>query len=338
MMNCRDGIPSKKLTGLFAVGLLAACSGEPVEQSSEAFSSMADVHNDPDVISDTADIDQLLIEQDPDGNWMASVFDADTVLLEREIPASNTVDGIEVASEARERKAYFGDLHVHTGYSFDGYAMGTIATPYDAYKFAQGEAIKNPGGFDMQLSRPLDFYAVTDHAMFLGLAKASAEVANEFSKTPFSKPYNGLNSPGNFGTDFLSNLRRLGTFAGFLPGAVTGIRSGTIDRGEVLEIARSAWLDSVNAADMSNDPGRFTALVGYEYTSSTEDMGNLHRNVIFRDSARLPREPFSRFHSVNPEDLWDWMDALRAKGVESLAIPHNSNGSNGQMFLSLIHI
>ena len=332
MMNCRGGIPSKQLTGLFAVGLLAACSGEPVEQSSEAFSSMADVHNDPDVISDTADIDQLLIEQDPDGNWMASVFDADTVLLEREIPASNTVDGIEVASEARERKAYFGDLHVHTGYSFDGYAMGTIATPYDAYKFAQGEAIKNPGGFDMQLSRPLDFYAVTDHAMFLGLAKASAEVANEFSKTPFSKPYNGLNSPGNFGTDFLSNLRRLGTFAGFLPGAVTGIRSGTIDRGEVLEIARSAWLDSVNAADMSNDPGRFTALVGYEYTSSTEDMGNLHRNVIFRDSARLPREPFSRFHSVNPEDLWDWMDALRAKGVESLAIPHNSNGSNGQMF------
>ena len=116
MMNCRDGIPSKKLTGLFALGLLAACSGEPVEQSSEAFSSMADVHNDPDVISDTADIDQLLIEQDPDGNWMASVFDADTVLLEREIPASNTVDGIEVASEARERKAYFGDLHVHTGY------------------------------------------------------------------------------------------------------------------------------------------------------------------------------------------------------------------------------
>ena len=189
-MNCRDGIPSKKLTGLFAVGLLAACSGEPVEQSSEAFSSMADVHNDPDVISDTADIDQLLIEQDPDGNWMASVFDADTVLLEREIPASNTVDGIEVASEARERKAYFGDLHVHTGYSFDGYAMGTIATPYDAYKFAQGEAIKNPGGFDMQLSRPLDFYAVTDHAMFLGLAKASAEAANEFSKRPFSKPYN----------------------------------------------------------------------------------------------------------------------------------------------------
>ena len=86
MMNCRDGIPSKKLTCLFAIGGLAACSGEPVEQSSEAFSSMADVHNNPDVIADTADIDQLLIDQDPDGNWMASVFDADTVLLERGDP------------------------------------------------------------------------------------------------------------------------------------------------------------------------------------------------------------------------------------------------------------
>ena len=146
MLNPRDGNPSKKLTVLFALGLLTACSGEPVEQSSEAFSAMADVHNNPDVIADTADIDQLLMEQDPDGNWMASVFDADTVLLERGIHASDYVEGDEVSSEARERKAYFGDLHVHTGYSFDGYAMGTIATPYDAYKFAQGEAIKNPGG------------------------------------------------------------------------------------------------------------------------------------------------------------------------------------------------
>ena len=83
MMNCRDGISSKKLALLIAIGGLAACSGEPVEQSSEAFSAMADVHNNPDVIASTAEIDQLLIDQDPTGNWMASVFDADTVLLER---------------------------------------------------------------------------------------------------------------------------------------------------------------------------------------------------------------------------------------------------------------
>ena len=332
MLRSCDVFAAKKLVLLVSLAGLAACSGEPVEQSSEAFSRMADVHNDPAVISGTADIDRLLIEQDPDGNWAAAVFDADTELLERDALVQEAPQSNEPSAARGDRNAFFGDLHVHTGYSFDGYAMGTIATPYDAYKFARGEAIKNPGGFDMQLSRPLDFYAVTDHAMFLGLAKASAESVNDFSKTDFAKPYNDLNAPENFGTDFFSSLRRLGTFAQFLPSAVSGIRAGNVDGTEVQEIARSAWLDTINAADASNDPGRFTALVGYEYTSSTEDMGNLHRNVIFKRSNRLPREPFSRFHSPNPEDLWDWMDELRSKGVESLAIPHNSNGSNGQMF------
>ncbi|MBL6694585.1 MAG: DUF3604 domain-containing protein [Luminiphilus sp.] len=331
MWNCRDGISSKKLALLIAVGGLAACSGEPVEQSSEAFSAMADVHNNPDVIASTAEIDQLLIDQDPAGNWMASVFDADTVLLERGgLDETATAEGDTPVPQGRT--AFYGDLHVHTEYSFDGYAMGTQATPYDAYRFAKGEAITNPGGFEMQLSRPLDFYAVTDHAMFLGLAKASAETVTEFSKNDFAAPYHGLNDPHNYDTDFFSMIKRLGTFATFLPRTVGSIRSGEIERGEVLGVIRSAWEDIIAAADEHNDPGNFTTFVAYEYTASTQDMGNLHRNVIFKGSDRLPREPFSRFHSVNPEDLWDWMDDLRAMGVESLSIPHNSNGSNGQMF------
>ena len=327
----RHGIPAKKLAFIVVLGALNACSGEPMEASSEAFSTMADVHTDPDVIASTAEIDQLLIDQDPAGNWMASVFDADTVLLERggtDEAATAEVD----TSEPRGRTAFYGDLHVHTEYSFDGYAMGTQATPYDAYRFAKGEAITNPGGFDMQLSRPLDFYAVTDHAMFLGLAKASAETVTEFSKNDFAAPYHGLNDPHNYDTDFFSMIKRLGTFANFLPSAVGSLRSGDIDKDEVLGVIRSAWEDIIVAADEHNDPGKFTAFVAYEYTASTQDMGNLHRNVIFKGSDRLPREPFSRFHSVNPEDLWDWMDELRAMGVESLSIPHNSNGSNGQMF------
>jgi hypothetical protein len=210
--------------------------------------------------------------------------------------------------------------------------MGTQATPYDAYRFAKGEAISNPGGFDMQLSRPLDFYAVTDHAMFLGLVKASAETVTEFSQSDFAASYHGLNDPHNYDTDFLSMVSRLGTFASFLPSAVAGIRSGEIDRDAVLKVVRSAWEDTVDAAEEFNDPGNFTTFVAYEYTASTLDMGNLHRNVIFRGSDKLPREPFSRFHSVNPEDLWDWMDELREMGIESMSIPHNSNGSNGQMF------
>ena len=331
MLSCRNGTPSKRLFLLVVLGAIAACSGEPVEQSSEAFSSMADVHTNPDVIASTAKIDQLLIDQDPDGDWMASVFDADTVLLERGGPDEAPIAKVDT-EEPQGRRAFYGDLHVHTEYSFDGYAMGTQATPYDAYRFAKGEAITNPGGFDMQLSRPLDFYAVTDHAMFLGLAKASAETVTEFSKNDFAAPYHGLNDPHNYDTDFLSMLKRLGTFANFLPSAVGSLRSGDIDRDEVLGVIRSAWEDIIAAADEHNDPGNFTSFVAYEYTASTQDMGNLHRNVIFKGSDRLPREPFSRFHSVNPEDLWDWMDELRTMGVESLSIPHNSNGSNGQMF------
>ena len=331
MLSCRNGTPSKRLFLLVVLGAIAACSGEPVEQSSEAFSSMADVHTNPDVIASTAKIDQLLIDQDPDGDWMASVFDADTVLLERGGPDEASIAKVDT-EEPQGRRAFYGDLHVHTEYSFDGYAMGTQATPYDAYRFAKGEAITNPGGFDMQLSRPLDFYAVTDHAMFLGLAKASAETVTEFSKNDFAAPYHGLNDPHNYDTDFLSMIKRLGTFANFLPSAVGSLRSGDIDRDEVLGVIRSAWEDIIAAADEHNDPGNFTSFVAYEYTASTQDMGNLHRNVIFKGSDRLPREPFSRFHSVNPEDLWDWMDELRTMGVESLSIPHNSNGSNGQMF------
>ena len=331
MLSCRNGTPSKRLFLLVVLGAIAACSGEPVEQSSEAFSSMADVHTNPDVIASTAKIDQLLIDQDPDGDWMASVFDADTVLLERGGPDEAPIAKVDT-EEPQGRRAFYGDLHVHTEYSFDGYAMGTQATPYDAYRFAKGEAITNPGGFDMQLSRPLDFYAVTDHAMFLGLAKASAETVTEFSKNDFAAPYHGLNDPHNYDTDFLSMIKRLGTFANFLPSAVGSLRSGDIDRDEVLGVIRSAWEDIIAAADEHNDPGNFTSFVAYEYTASTQDMGNLHRNVIFKGSDRLPREPFSRFHSVNPEDLWDWMDELRTMGVESLSIPHNSNGANGQMF------
>ena len=80
------------------------------------------------------------------------------------------------------RNAYFGDLHVHTNYSFDAFAFGTVASPYDAYRFAKGEAIKHPAGFDVRLRAPLDFYAVTNHAMFLGAVKEAADTTTDFSR------------------------------------------------------------------------------------------------------------------------------------------------------------
>jgi hypothetical protein len=310
---------------------LASCSDQNTDSSSEAFSTAADVHSNSRVIAETAEIDALLDSSELGIlGGPVNLFDTETELLERTVTAAANADLTE--KTLSERSAYYGDLHVHTAYSFDGYAFGTLASPHDAYRFARGEAITNPGGYEMQLTEPMDFYAVTDHGMFLGLAKAAAETNTEFSKNPFSEPYHDLNAPDNFGTDIFSRFKRLITFADFIPTAVSGVFDQQIDRQEVLEITRTAWADTIDAADQFNDPGRFTAFAGYEYTSSTTSMGNLHRNVIFQSTKILPREPFSRLHSNNPEDLWDWMDELRSKGVESLAIPHNSNGSNGQMF------
>ena len=229
-----------------------------------------------------------------------------------------------------QRNAYFGDLHVHTTYSFDAFSFGTLATPYDAYRFALGEAIKHPAGFDMQLSEPLDFYGVTDHAMFMGVAPKAADTSSDISKYPLTEVLHDLNEPGNM--DRWSLLRRLRSFGGLLQGLSAEIINGNIDPEESLSITRRAWADTVRAADLYNDPGRFTTFVAYEYTTGSDDRGNLHRNVVFQSSDRVPDIPFSRVHSRNPEDLWDWMDTLRNAGVESMAIPHNSNGSNGQMF------
>ena len=309
---------------MIALGLLlTSCSDEP------DLSLPKDRHTSERAIVITAETDARLKEQR--AGMMATVFETETELLVREQAPPSAIS-VEPMKTVAERKAYFGDLHVHTTYSFDGYAFGTLATPYDAYRFAKGEAIANPAGFNMQLSRPMDFYAVTDHAMFLGLVKAAADTSTAFSKNEFSEPYHDLNAPENMGAGLFSILNRLSTFSTFLPTAIGQIASGDLDREEVLGVVRSAWSDSIDAADQFNDPGRFTTFAAYEYTSSTPDMGNLHRNVVFKGTDQLPREPFSRFHSANPEDLWQWMDDLRAKGVESLAIPHNSNGSNGQMF------
>ena len=209
-------IERKLLPLMLAALLLTACSRE----SEEALSLPADAHSNAQIIAQTAAADVRLQEQARSGNRSAQIFDTETKLLQRE----HEKTGASI-NKPVERKAYFGDLHVHTTYSFDGYAFGTLATPYDAYRFAKGESISNPAGFVMQLSRPLDFYAVTDHAMFLGVLEAAADTSTEFSKKPFSKPYHDLNAPENMGTGTFDVVKRLMTFSSFLPEAVMQIRS-----------------------------------------------------------------------------------------------------------------
>ena len=229
-----------------------------------------------------------------------------------------------------DRNAYFGDLHVHTAYSFDAYVFGTLNSPDDAYRYAKGNAMEHPSGYQVQLQRPMDFYAVTDHAMLMGLVKEAAETDTEFSRYDVSKPLHDINAPDNM--NVLSLGDRGSAFGTFLPEVLNGLLDGSIDRELVDSVTKSAWRDTIRAANEAYIPGNFTTFAAFEYTSSTDERGNLHRNVIFRDTDRMPAMPFSRFNSQNPEGLWQWMDDLRERGVESLAIPHNSNGSNGAMF------
>jgi len=255
------------------------------------------------------------------------------------IPANDEIisfPALPKPSESRpvanpDRNAYFGDLHVHTTLSFDASAFGTTATPADAYRYAQGESIKHPSGFDVQLAQPLDFYAVTDHGVFLGLINEAADTSTPVSQYDFAEPYHNINESVDGG--LLDLAKRAKVFSNFITDVVANLLDGTIDNKVVNDASNSAWVQTVKAADEAYQPGKFTTFAAYEFTSSTAEREALHRNVIFRGTERLPKLPFTRFNSINPEGLWDWMDALRKKDIESLAIPHNSNGSNGAMFM-----
>jgi Protein of unknown function (DUF3604) len=217
-----------------------------------------------------------------------------------------------------DRNAYFGDLHVHTGLSFDAYVFGTRATPDDAYAYAKGQGIKHPAGFDMQLKHPLDFEAVTDHSEYLGMMAAMQDPNSKVGQHPVGKQMREAKTPEERRVAFQAVARYL---------------RGQVKPDDLMDptVVSSAWQRSIEAAERNNDPGTFTAFVGYEYTSVGPEQQNLHRNVIFRGSD-VPQQVFTALDSTNPEQLWAWMDTQRASGKDVLAIPHNSNGSDGMMF------
>ncbi len=211
------------------------------------------------------------------------------------------------------RNAYFGDVHIHTRNSMDSYIFNVRATPDDSYRYAKGETIKHPAGYDMTIhGGPLDFYAVTDHAEYLGIVPAMDIPGTRLNKHPIAT---AMHSDDVF--------VRLGVFIGM----ITGGKDPELHDEEIIN---SVWKETVAAATRHNDPGVFTTFAAFEYSASQGEGAVLHRNVLFRGDA--PDKAFSSHDSENPEDLWDWMDTQRGAGIESLAIPHNPNLSEGWAF------
>jgi hypothetical protein len=224
-------------------------------------------------------------------------------------------------------RPYFGETHLHTAFSMDAGAFGTRLSPRDAYRFARGEEVMASTGQPAKLSRPLDFLVVADHSDNMGFFPDLFAGKPEVLAEPLGRKWYDMIQSGK-GAEAALDI--ISTFAqGKFPKALMYF-PGT-------RAYRTAWHETIDAAEAFNDPGRFTAFIGYEWTSLVKG-NNLHRNVIFRDDGSRARlvEPYTTYPplgSPNPVDLWKWMTAYEAKtGGSVLAIAHNGNLSNGTMF------
>jgi len=218
------------------------------------------------------------------------------------------------------QRVLWGDTHVHTSYSTDAGMIGNRLGPEEAYRFARGETVVASGGLRARLLRPLDFLVVADHAENLGLAPMIAERNPDLLETDFGRRISSLVYAGKHGDAYA------------LWGSGMSERKDPLKGSEAL--TRTMWERLTAAAEQFNEPGKFTALIGFEWTASPGG-NNLHRNVVFRDGKPKADQiiPFSNYDSSDPEDLWKWMAAYEAKtGGRLLAIPHNGNLSNGLMF------
>ncbi len=223
----------------------------------------------------------------------------------------------------------WGDTHLHTAISFDAGAFGARLLPPDAYRFAKGEEVVSSTGQPVRLSRPLDFLVVADHSDNMGFfPKLQAGAPYVMADEKGRRWHEMIKAGGQEGVKAAAEL--IAAFAqGTFPKSLQALPGSSI--------YRSTWDDIINAAEEANDPGHFTAFIGYEWTSLVKG-ANLHRNVIYRDGADRARlvEPFTATEplgSTNPVDLWKWMaDYEKKTAGQVLAIAHNGNLSNGIMF------
>lgn len=222
------------------------------------------------------------------------------------------------SADAQERNAYFGQTHQHTSWSLDAYILGnTITGPEEAYQYSMGQTIKHPAGYDVKITTPLDLQGVTDHSEYVGVIRLANDPNSPLSKLPVAAKLKV--TPENSAVKIFQWL------------------AGSIAHNEPIKelldpsVMNSVWKHNNAIADKYYKPGEFTTFCSYEWTSMPQSQ-NMHRNLFFKDCAKVPEAPFSAIDSDHPEDLWNWMDGQRKAGNELLAISHNANLSNGIMF------
>lgn len=213
------------------------------------------------------------------------------------------------ASNDYPSQVYWGDTHLHSSFSADANIIGnTDLPPSKAYAFAKGQVVEVSPGVSAQLDRPLDFLVVSDHSAYLGALKVNRE--RDMMKVV-----------GQLAQDFFT--------------AIMNMANLTEDaKDDTALIREDTWQQSIQMAEQANDPGTFSAIAGFEWTSMPGG-DNLHRVVMFRDGkARTSQvKPYSILESHDPRDLWQYMDSYeQTTGGKALAIPHNGNVSNGRMF------
>jgi len=226
-------------------------------------------------------------------------------------------------------RVYWGDTHLHTGMSMDAGAFGARLGPEDAYRFARGEEMTSSTGLQVKLSRPLDFLVVADHSDNMGFFPRLFAGEPQMLADPTGRRwYDLVQEGGQSGVQAAVEI--IVAFSqGTFPEALASLPGS--------DAYRSAWDQAVAAAEKYDDPGRFTAFIGYEWTSNTNG-NNLHRVLIYRDGGDRggvmePYTTLAPLGSDNPRDLWKWMQRYQDKtGGRVLAIAHNGNLSNGIMF------
>ena len=220
-------------------------------------------------------------------------------------------------------RVYWGDTHVHTNNSLDARGLGVTLGAEDAYRFARGEEVITSHGLPVKLGRPLDWLVVSDHSDGMGAMKELIAGNPRLLSDPVVRDWhNRINRGGN--EAFTATMEVIRYFSDGRTPEILLERS----------FQQTIWDEYVDIAEEYNEPGRFTTIIGYEWTS-TEDGNNLHRNVLYRDDGNAARRmvPYTTSESFNPEDLWKWMARYEeTTGGRVLALAHNGNLSNGIMF------